>query len=213
MSTSNTKNVRVVQNFNRLTTDQLITSGTAVVNDIDGNPKVPNPAVPVDIFKAQLQTLILAAAAAKDGGKKAIAERNKQRAIFIKMMKKQAQHVEEIAGTDVTVVTSAGYQVLAEPVSSQELEQPAIDKITQKNSGQQKVFATPVAARMYQLGHGPAGPDGTVPASWTTLDLANVRPAPVITGLTPGTIYAYRIRAFGASGWTPWSEWVTKMSI
>src|SRR5437763_13261802 len=112
MSNTNESKVRVARNFGRLTNDQLATVGTAVATDMDGNPQVPAPPVRITDFKVRLQIFIAAIAAAQDGGKKAIAERNKQRRDFIRMMKKQADYVEEIAGTDVTVVTNAGFQVL-----------------------------------------------------------------------------------------------------
>ena len=185
-----------------------------MATDMDGNPKLPEPPVKIFDFKLSLEIFIAAVTVAQDGGKKAIAERNKQRRAFIRMMNKQADYVEEVAGTDVTVVVNAGFQVLGGPVPAQELNQPTIDKIVQKHMGQQQVFLASIAgARIYQVCYGIAGPGGTPPLSWiATLDLASPRPAPVISGLTPGTVYAFQVRAFGRLGWTKWSELVTKMS-
>ena len=112
MSNTTESKVRVARNFRRLTNDELATTGTAVATDMDGNPKVPEPPVRITDFKTRLQIFIAAAAAAQDGGKKAIAERNKQRKIFIRMLNKQADYVEEVAETDVTVVINTRFQVL-----------------------------------------------------------------------------------------------------
>ena len=214
MSTTKEKKVHVARGFSRLTTEQLMTAGTAAANDMDGNPKVSNPPVSIADFKAGLQVLITASAAAQDGGKKAIAERNKQGAAFLKMMNKQAMYVDEVAGTDPTVITNAGFQVMTGPTPAQPLQQPTIDKIVQKNSGQQQVSATAVlGARMFQIRYGAVGAGGTAPASWTIVELPSARPSPVISGLIPGTTYSFQVRAFGKLGWTDWSEPINKMSI
>jgi hypothetical protein len=39
-----------------------------------------------------------------------------------------------------------------------------------------------------------------------------VRPGAVFKNLIPGTVYAFQVRAYGKSGWTQWSDIVTKMS-
>src|ERR1051326_4536803 len=112
MSNTNESMVRVARNFGRFTNGQLATAGTAVATDMDGKPKLPEPPVKIFDFKLGLEIFIAAVAVAQDGGKKAIAERNKQRRAFIRMMNKQADYVEEVAGTDVTVVVNAGFQAV-----------------------------------------------------------------------------------------------------
>jgi hypothetical protein len=185
MSTTTAKKVRVQMNFGRLTYDGLATAGTAAVADLDGNPKVTNPPVSIADFKTGLQTYVTALAASQDGGKKALAERNKQFMAFSKMMRKQAMYVEELAGTDPTIVTGAGFQIMTGPVPTPDLSTPTIEKVVQKAAGQlQPVASSQPGVRMLQIHYGVAGPGGAPPASWTLLELATARPAPVITGLT-----------------------------
>jgi len=214
MSNSTTKKARVAMIFNRLTPDQLVSAGTAVVTGLDGNTKAPTPPVSVADLKGQLQNLSGSVAAAQDGGKKAITERNKQVHAFVKTLKKEAMYVEEVAGTDPTVITNAGFQVMTGPTPVAPLNKPVIQKLVQKGTGQQQIFVGPQAGtRMIEIQSGEPGPNNTPPANWTTIQVANARPAPVVTGLTPGKVYVFQARAYGKStGWTEWSDPVIKMT-
>lgn len=213
MSTSTTKKARVAMIFNRLTADQLVSAGTAAVSGLDGNPKLTTLPVSIADLKAELQTFSTAVAAAQDGGKKAVAEKNKQFKAFVKMLRKEAMYVEEVAGTDPTVITTAGFQVMTGPIPLPPLTKPVIQKVVQKGTGEQQVVAGPQSGtRMLEIQSGEAGPNNTPPAAWTTMQAASARPAPVVSGLTPGKVYVFQVRAYGKSGWTEWSDPVTKMT-
>ena len=66
-------------------------------------------------------------------------------------------------------------------------------------------------ARSYELRFTARG-DG-IPESWMTIPLTRARPATHVDNLTPGTIYAFQVRAFGDLGFTDWSSSVTRMCI
>ena len=204
MSNSTTKKARIAMIFNRLTPDQLVSAGTAAVNGMDGNPKLTAPPVAIADFKGGLQGLSTSVAAAQDGGKTAIAERNKQRKAFIGIMRKEAMYVEEVAGTDPTVITTAGFQVMTGPTPLPPLNKPVMQKVVQKGSGQQQVFVGPQAGtRLLEIQSGEAGPTNTPPANWTTIQVPSARPAPVVGDLTPGKVYVFQARAYGKSGSGP----------
>ena len=44
------------------------------------------------------------------------------------------------------------------------------------------------------------------PAAWTSTPAIKSRPATKITRLTPGTMYAFQVRALGHEGYTDWSR-------
>ena len=210
---SKTKKARIAMIFNRLTADQLVSSGGAAVKGLDGNPKMTALPVSIADLKAGLQGLTTSVAGAQDGGKTAIAEKNKQRKAFVAMMRKEAMFVEEVAGTDATVITNAGFQVMTGPTPLPPLVKPVIQKVVQKGSGQQQVFVgTQSGVRMLEIQSGEPGPNNTPPANWTTIQVASARPAPVVSGLTPGHTYVFQVRFYGKSGWTEWSDQVVKMT-
>ena len=145
------KKLKVSMAFHHDTDDQLITTYDAVVSGLTANPKTFS-ALPVDLptFTAQGTALSAAVVAAKDGGRAAVAQKNKQRAAAIKMLSKEARYVEEVANNDLTVITSSGFQAQTGPVTPQPLAQPTIQKLVQGASGEIVVSATPVSsARMY----------------------------------------------------------------
>ena len=49
--------------------------------------------------------------------------------------------------------------------------------------------------------------------TWTMLTRASASEAILIDGLTPGTIYAFQVRAHGVLGYTDWSDSATRMCI
>ena len=55
-------------------------------------------------------------------------------------------------------------------------------------------------------------PGGT-PSSWTSKVFKSVKPAMVITGLTPGTTYVFQARAVTKIGHSGWSEPVTRIAV
>ena len=58
----------------------------------------------------------------------------------------------------------------------------------------------------------PLGSDGK-PVSWTELSPLTVIRSITVNGLTPGTLYAFQMRALGRAGYTNWSDSVTRMAM
>jgi hypothetical protein len=56
------------------------------------------------------------------------------------------------------------------------------------------------------------GADGK-PGSWTYLPLFTNSRSFIVTGLTPGTTYAFQVRALGRLGYTDWSDSANRMSM
>ena len=63
-------------------------------------------------------------------------------------------------------------------------------------------------AGLFEIRYAPV-PAGGVPTAWTTQQTMNVRSATVVSGLTPGTMYAFQARRYTSAGYTDWSDSVT----
>ena len=205
---------KVLMVFHADTDDQLVTTMGVVDDGVYGHPdKFTNVIIPKETFDAQKIALTTAVIASKDGGKKVVAEKNKQRSLSTKMLSKLARYVEEIANNDLPTLTLSGFTIGSGKPAQQPLAPTGVDKLVQKVTGQIIVSPKPTpGARMIEIRYGAVLPGATTPASTTTVQVATAKPGTPINGLTPGTVYAFQVRAFGKTGWTEWSDTVTKMS-
>ena len=211
-----TKQIRVKLNYGALSDKDVATQGVAVVDGMTNNPKLVNPPINPADLKVQVETYASLIAAAADGGKKAITERKKQRAIVVKMLRQLGHWVEANCNDDAAILQSSGYQQQATPVRTppQPLEGPPSFKVENgPNSGQAVVRGKPVTKAVgYGARFAPLGSDGK-PGTWTELHPATSIRSITVIGLTPGTTYAFQVRALGRLGYTDWSDSVTRISM
>ncbi len=65
-------------------------------------------------------------------------------------------------------------------------------------------------ALSYLLRWAPVVPAGAAP-NWSDQPVGRTKPPALVTGLTPGTAYAFQVRAVTNAGYTDWSESVTRI--
>ena len=173
-----------------------------------------NPPVPMTALKQDIDNLTISAAAASDGGKRDIAQRNKDRRALEDDLTLLGAYALKVANGDPAILAQSGFKAAPQrsrPVL-QPLAQPTIASIEQGNSGQLDVSIAPVdKARSYELEYS-ALVNG-LPGNWISETVTQARRPVSITGLTPGTIYAFRVRALGKAGYTDYSGSVTRMCI
>ena len=174
------------------------------------------PAPPVDMagFKAGIDAYTAAAAAALDGGKSAMAERDKRRKDVIIMLRLLAHYVEAACKNDMKTFLSSGFvaasrgRTPAQPVAA-----TSIVRVDQGKTGQLLVTIQAVArARSYELRYSPVPVAGAI-INWTTILVPSTKPAAAINNLTPGANYAIQVRAFGKLGFSDWSASVERICI
>jgi hypothetical protein len=216
MSKSKLAKVLISLNFSQTKNADLISRGLTVCSSMGAAPGLfTSPPVPLTTLKQDLDDLTTFTAAAMEGGKKDKAQRDKARKSLEQNLSLLAAYVLKVADGDPAVVTESGF-VPAPPrkhSAPQPVDQSTITSIEQGNSGQLLVSVKPVPkangydVRLVPLVNGvPAG-------NWTTVT-ATVAKTPIpINGLTPGTIYAFQVRALGKLGYTDWSDSSTRMVI
>ena len=79
---------------NEMTDGDLLARMNAIHDGMSNNPFYPNPPLDMPGFKAAIDAYSAASTAALDGGKNAIAERNKRRADAVIMMRLLGHYVE-----------------------------------------------------------------------------------------------------------------------
>ena len=198
--------------------DPVVASeAVAVLDGLAGNPNCPNPPFDLAGFKAEVATFASAIAATIDGGTKATAEKNKQRAVVVKMMRQLGHWVEANCKNDLAILKSSGFQ----PVSTTRTPTlplegpPSIAKVVNgPNSGQVLMTVKPLPYALSYHGRyaAAAGADGK-PGPWVELTPFTNTRSVTVNGLTPGTTYLFQVRALGRSGYTDWSDSATRMSM
>src|ERR1051325_2236161 len=91
---SQAKMIKSIDGFTRVSDTDVLARGTNVLTKLTGNANFPNLPVDLATLKAALDAFSAAIAEALDGGKKAIAEKRKQRLVVIKMLRLLGRYVE-----------------------------------------------------------------------------------------------------------------------
>jgi hypothetical protein len=206
--------IKAKLSFSRILPKDLIARCLAVIAGLTGNLNFTNLPVDLAVLKAAVDRYSTLCAEALDGSRKAIAERNRQGAEIIRMVKLLGHYVEATCNDDMAAFTSSGFVAKSSTRNpAPPLSQPHIARITQSNSGQLVVAVKAVQnAALYEVRHAPAVPGGSAP-NWVYLTFASTRPPQVINGLIPGTVYTFEVRAQGNTGQTDWSGPATRMCI
>src|SRR5437016_3138366 len=96
--------------FVRAAAGDLFAFAGSVYGGMNGNAAYPNPPVDMPTFKTVIDTYNTLLAAALDGSKKVLTERNHQGEVLIKILRQLAHYVESACKDDMTIFSSSGFQ-------------------------------------------------------------------------------------------------------
>src|SRR5207244_11945535 len=138
MSQTKAKPSKALGAYNNKSPTDNLAYANAVHSGIFTDPAdYPTPPVDEATFKGTIDTLYTKITAALDGGKKAIAERNHQEQVVIKMMRQLGRYAEEACKDDVPTFLKSGFQAASTVRAGSQPLSKSIRKITPgKNSGQ-----------------------------------------------------------------------------
>ena len=212
-NTTKTITIKALGGYHKKTPTDNLTAANAIHAGIFTDPTdYPKPPIEESAFKNAIDTLSTRITAARDGGKKAIADRNQQEQIVIKMMRQLGQYAEAACNDDVPTFLKSGFQPAPTVKSPRSpLSQWIRSVKTGKVSGQIHIHLVAVdGAATYEV-RWASTVNGT-PGTWTSQMVGKTRPAFKITGLTPGTNYTIQVRSFAdATGFSEWSDPITRL--
>jgi hypothetical protein len=215
MTTKKQPTIKAATGFRSMKPEVVFSTSQAIYNGLNGNANIPAPPAPFDLptLLAANQALSAANSAALDGGKKAAAQRNHCKEVVVKLLDQLAKYVQANCKDDMTIFLSSGFKAQSSTRTTAATASESIRSVkVGPNSGQAQVKLVAVpGAGSYELRWAPV-PAGGVPSQWTIQPITNVRSATVVTGLTPGTTYAFQARAVIQSAYTDWSDLVTQMA-
>src|SRR4051812_17441252 len=103
--------IRVMTGYTGKTDKQIAAEAIAALDGLTGNSNFVNPPVDLAVFNTTIEAYASAIAAALDGGgKQAILERDKQRAVVVKTLRTLGHWVEANCGEDPAILKSSGFQ-------------------------------------------------------------------------------------------------------
>src|SRR5437762_8510855 len=101
--------IQAVLGFPGLAPQELLQASTAIYTGTNGNSRFPNPTVDMAVLKADIDNFS-SAITASDGGKNAIAERNRLGEVLIKALRMLGKYVEIASKDDMKTFLSSGFR-------------------------------------------------------------------------------------------------------
>jgi hypothetical protein len=206
--------VRVADRLVRQSAEQIIVMADAVISGLTNNSAFPNPTVALKDLQAAADDLKAALAAQVHGGKAATAEKNNKREVLMNLLRTMKHYVEDNCGKDPAVLLSSGFQVASTNRASSPLANPSILNIDVARSTELVLKVTPIPrAKLYEVRMAPVNSSSGA-GPWQNLGLFSSSKGITIGELTPGSTYAFQVRAVGGStGYSEWSNSVSRMCL
>ena len=210
--------IKAVKNFRRMAAELVVTTSHAIQAHFDpaNNPNLTGgPPLPVDMATVKAATDLLSAkiTEAAVGGKTAVAEKNHQKEVVVRLLIQLAQYAEANCKEDMTTFLSFGFTPAASTRTKTVPVSESIRKIEPgPNSGEMFIALVKFLGAVSYLVQFAPVVNGVV-GSWTSKPVPGIQPPFLITGLTPGTTYVFQARALTKTGYSDWSESVTRIAV
>lgn len=148
-------------------------------------------------------------AAITQGGSLAMANKLTARNTLIALLRQEANYVQGIANNNEATILASGFLSTTVSHTQSPLDTPVISNLTNGASTQLVATVNPVKnAGSYEV------EVSSAPGVWVHAATSQSSRNIVIPGLTPGVMYAVRVRAVGGStGFSDWSNAVSHMSM
>jgi len=213
MAKSKGPKVKPLEGYGSMSDADVVARGRAAETGLTGNSNFQNLPVDLAALKTDIDSFSALIAEAMDGSKKVIAQKHKQREVVIQKLRILGRYVEVNCNGDMAVFTSSGFQAASTTkVPPSPLPLPVIRSVDHGTFSGEIVVQIQALPRAlsYEIRYG-AQVNGGPPSSWMSTVVTRVKPPVGIQGLTPGTIYAFEVRALGKLGYTDWTDSATCM--
>ena len=210
--------IKASLDFAGLGPTDLYAFGCSVYAGMNNNPAFTQPPVEMPTLKSTLDGYNTFIAAALDGSKKVLVQRNHRGEALIKILKELAHYAGQASKDDMTIFASSGFKAVSKVRTAKPPMSQSIRKITDgPGSGQLLVSLVRVAGALsYEVRWVPVATattaSGTAPA-WVSTLVKSTHPPATVSNLTPGTNYQFEVRVLSKRGWSDWGGAVTRFAI
>ena len=204
--------MRVRLNLRNLSVTEKLSKGRHIVSSMTNNTSfpTPNPAL-ADVTKAldELDRAVATVQAAKSEVATQVLTQDNAETKLTQLLTQLGGYVESVAGTDDTVITSAGMETKSSRTAPQAPTVPqGLSAMAGDHEGEIKLSWKAISnARSYAI---ESSQDPATATTWTHLGVATSA-SKTISGLTSGKRHWFRVAAIGAGGQSGWSEHATKV--
>ncbi len=181
----------------------LVTDVTTIVTSMTNNDNYTTPAPALTVITTANSAFTAAVAAAADGGKQALSDKNAKRAELVSLMRQLANYVQGACLGDMTKLLSSGFPVQKPDRSKASIPAtPVTPKVSQGLTGEALTATKPVDfTYIYNWRVALASkPDDFVQHGQSTAARTTFE------GLTPGQAYVFQCNAVGTAGTSDWSN-------
>lgn len=207
--------IRARRGYSRMPHHDFLLRLKSAYKELFNNPYFP--LLPIDLaqFKKKIDEYDAAIKETMTRAKLAYTQRDSLRADLEKIMQLLSAYVDKESKNDPAIFATSGLEALPmKHIPPAPPETPRIAKIAHGvNSGVLLVWMPPTYRKVahFKLQY-VAVDDNRVPIEeWTEIPVAGFKGPVTISSLKPGTLYAFRLCAFGKAGLTDWSNPVFKM--
>lgn len=200
---------RVSLGFAQVSDAELSDVFNTVYNGLNGNTAFPNLPLTLQVLDGLGTTYIAKLAAAADGGKRATAEKNLARADLVDGLRQLASYVQAIAGNNLPVLLSSGFQPVTANTAQTPLPKPVVANIDDLQSTMAMFRLKPIPNMRAIEARRRVHATGDYQAAGLYTQTRKIEQS----GLIPGTSYDWQFRAVGGStGYSDWSDPITHMA-
>jgi len=188
---------------------ELLVKASDVIKGVTNNSNFPTPLPALDEVEAARVAFRDALAAANSGLHEAVAEKNEKRKVLEELLHDLAVYVNQTAKGDEKILLSSGFEMAKKAEAAGPLDAPENVQVhPAKSKGTVEVTCNRVAhANSYSIEYrNLTTPNGTATAFAT-------KPKVLITGLTSGNQYAFRVLAVGSDPQRNWSDEVNSFVL
>lgn len=188
------------------TDTELVAYAQAHVAAMTGNANYATPTPDTAAFAAQITAFndaITEANTAQQAAQTKTAEKLGQRSLMEQALTQRGNYVETTSGGDEAKILSAGFDVRSAPTPPAAPTVPANLTATMgDHEGEIDLqWAPPKGAKSYIV----ECSTYAVPRTWQQVKIVT-RSSLTVPDLTPGEVYAFRIKAIGGGGESDWSD-------
>lgn len=204
------KKAKIVLNLRRLSDSEIETQSVAIATAMTNNPYFPEPMPSLAALNNSLKLYTDSLALVKNGGRVQVALKKEAREKLEQSLTNLAADCSAIARGNRGILASSGFNLNTETSTPRILTYPENFTVeVGNNPGEALVYLNPVKhAKSYVFLWG-----ATPFINETWLHTIESKPFCIITGLTPGTTYSFKIGIGGSKGQTVYTKVISQMAV